>query len=365
MEIKDISRLWSFEKFIIKKFFAPQLAQKTNFFRLLALAQRSGLGLREALNSIQKSESNKWLIIIIQDLIDQLTQWNTFSQAISSHEYFFHQEEIALIKSAETMWNMPEILEEIANELESSQRINQKIKKALSYPIVLIVFAFAAIVILLIYVIPSIVSMFPSQESLPDITKFMLGASAFFQKTRYLIIIAIFGWIALYRFLYKYTLAFKVFIDKLMITIPTVSWVVKTYYMYRFSKLLSQLYSAGVSPVISLKLMANIFVNFFYTKKTLEIRKNLQAWFTFAESMEWSSLFDPILVQIIHVGEDTGNIAEVLNKMSNFYRDALQNKIDILMALIEPILMAFIAVIIGLLVASIFLPMADLVNVIK
>ena len=207
--------------------------------------------------------------------------------------------------------------------------------------------------------------MFPSQESLPDITKFMLGASAFFQKTRYLIIIAIFGWIALYRFLYKYTLAFKVFIDKLMITIPTVSWVVKTYYMYRFSKLLSQLYSAGVSPVISLKLMANIFVNFFYTKKTLEIRKNLQAWFTFAESMEWSSLFDPILVQIIHVGEDTGNIAEVLNKMSNFYRDALQNKIDILMALIEPILMAFIAVIIGLLVASIFLPMADLVNVIK
>ena len=114
MEIKDISRLWSFEKFIIKKFFAPQLAQKTNFFRLLALAQRSGLGLREALNSIQKSESNKWLIIIIQDLIDQLTQWNTFSQAISSHEYFFHQEEIALIKSAETMWNMPEILEAVS-----------------------------------------------------------------------------------------------------------------------------------------------------------------------------------------------------------------------------------------------------------
>lgn len=361
----EVSKLWFFEKFIIKKFFAPKLKQKTNFFRLLALAQRSWLGLRDALFSIKNSETNKGLIMIIQDLIDQLTQWATMSQAMDNHNYFFWEEEIALVQSAETMGNLPEILDEIAIELENNQKINGKIKKAMAYPIVLIIFAFIAVTILLIYVIPTIVTMFPDQQSLPSLTKFMMGVSGFLQKTRYIITIVVIWIILLYRFMYKYVLAFKIFIDKIMITMPAVSWVVKTYYMYRFSKLLSQLYSAWVSPILSLKLMGNTFTNFFYRKKVLEIKENLNAGFSFAESMEWSSLFDPILVQIVHVGEDTGNITEVLKKMGDFYRDLLQTKIDILMSLIEPLLMAFIAVIIGIIVGSIFLPMADLVNVIK
>ena len=148
------------------------------------------------------------------------------------------------MRSAETMGNLPEILDEIAVELENSERINGKIKKAMTYPVVLIVFALVAIAILLIYVIPTIVTMFPDQQSLPSLTKFMMSASSFLQKTRYLILLIIIGAVVLYRFLYKYVLAFKIFIDKLMITIPAVSGVVKTYYMYKFSKLLSQLYSA-------------------------------------------------------------------------------------------------------------------------
>lgn len=361
----EVNKLWFFEKFIIKKFFAPKLNQKTNFFRLLALAQRSWLGIRDALVSIKNSETNKWLIMIIEDLIWLLTQWYTLSQSMENHDYFFQGEEIALVQSAETMGNLPEILNEIAIELENSQRINGKIKKAITYPIVLIIFALIAVTILLIYVIPTIVTMFPNQESLPILTKFMMGASRFLQKTWFLMFLIIIGAVLLYRFLYKYVLAFKVFIDKFMVTLPAVSGVVKTYYMYRFSKLLSQLYSAWVSPILSLKLMGNTFTNFFYRKKVIEIKENLNAGFSFAESMEWSSLFDPILVQIIHVGEETGNITEVLKKMADFYRDMLQTKIDILMSLIEPLLMALIAVVIGIILGSIFLPMAELVNVIK
>jgi len=150
-----------------------------------------------------------------------------------------------------------------------------------------------------------------------------------------------------------------------MVTLPGISWVVKTYYMYRFTKLLSQLYKAWVSPTISLQLMGNTFTNFFYKQKVIEIKENLNSGFSFSESMEWSALFDPILVQIIHVGEDTWDITNVLKKMSNFYHDILQTKIDILMDLIQPILMAIIAVIIWIIVGSIFLPMAELVNVIQ
>ncbi len=360
-----VSKLWSLEKLMIQKFFAPKLKEKTNFFRLLALAQRSWLWLRDALISIKKSGKDKGMIMIIEDLIDQLTQWYTLSKAMINHAYFFQNEEIALIESAETMGNLPEILDEIALELENTQRINAKISKAMTYPVLLIGFAFIAVVILLMFVIPTIVWMFPNQESLPSLTKFMMWASGFLKNTRYIIAIVIIGTIILYNFLYKQVLTFKMLVDKIMITIPAVSGVVKTYYMYRFAKLLSQLYNAWVSPIVSLELMGNTFTNFFYRKKMIEIKENLNAGFTFSESMEWSSLFDPILVQIVHVGEDTGNISEVLKKMADFYRDMLQTKIDILMSLIEPILMVFIAIIVGIIVGSIFLPMAELVNVIK
>ncbi len=361
----EVSKLWFFEKFVIKKFFAPKLKQKTNFFRLLAVAQRAWLGLRDALFSIKNSETNRGLVMIIQDLIDQLTQGYTLSKAMENHNYFFKEEEIALVESAESMGNLPDILDEIAKELENSQRINAKIKKAIAYPIVLVIFSIVAVTILLIYVIPTIVTMFPDQQSLPNLTKIMMGISGFLQRTWFILLLIVIGIIFTYRFLYKYVLAFKVFIDKLMLTTPAVSGVVKTYYMYRFSKLLSQLYSAWVSPIVSLVLMGNTFTNFFYRKKAIEIKENLNAGFSFSESMEWSSLFDPILVQIIHVGEDTGNITEVLKKMSDFYRDMLQTRIDILMDLLQPFLMAIIAVVIGVIVGSIFLPMADLVNVIK
>jgi type IV pilus assembly protein PilC len=224
--------------------------------------------------------------MIIQDLIDQLTQGYTLSKAMDNHEYFFKEEERELVRSAETMGNLPEILDEIAIELENSERINAKIKKAMTYPIILILFAFVAVIILLIYVIPTIVTMFPNQESLPALTRFMMGASTLFQNTRGLMIIIIIGIIVTYKFLYKYILTFKIFIDKLLVTTPAISGVVKTYYMYRFSKLLSQLYNAGVSPVVSLQLMGNTFTNFFYKKKALEIKENLNAGFSFSESME-------------------------------------------------------------------------------
>ena len=93
---------------------------------------------------------------------------------MENHDYFFKEEEIALVKSAEAMGNLPEILDEIAIELEKSERINGKIKKAMAYPIVLIVFAIVAVTILLMYVIPTIVTLFPDQSSLPNLTKFMM-----------------------------------------------------------------------------------------------------------------------------------------------------------------------------------------------
>ncbi|MEI7563737.1 MAG: hypothetical protein WCJ39_09220, partial [bacterium] len=149
--------------------------------------------------------------------------------------------------------------------------------KAATYPAILVLFSIIAVIILLIFVIPTIVTMFPSQDALPSLTKFMLGASGFFKSTRYLLIIIAIALVALYKFLYKYMLGFKMVIDKLMIVIPAVGGVTKTFYMYKFTRLLGQLYGAGISPILSLKLIGNSFTNFFYKKKMIEIKANLKA----------------------------------------------------------------------------------------
>ena len=158
---------------------------------------------------------------------------------------------------------------------------------------------------------------------------------------------------------------FKMFIDKMLIVIPVVGDVTKTFHMYRFSTILGQLYAGWISPVVSLDLIAEIFTNYHYKKKVLEIENDLKSWFSMAESMDWSDLFDPILIQIIHVGEETGNMADVLTKISAFYHEILGDKIDALLAMIEPILMICIAGVVWSVVGAVFIPMADMVNVMK
>lgn len=342
----------------------PPLAVRTNFFRLLAVSQSVGLWLREGLISIGKSEHNAVMKLVIEDMVVQISAGKNLGTCMLAHPYVFQVTEIELVKAAQTMGNMPEVLKEIAEEMENYQKIVAKVKGALMYPAVLLSFTVIAVFILLTRVVPTIVSLFPDYEQLPDITKLTLALSAFVQERWYVIIVAIAGVVLAYNLLYAFVFPFKVFIDGLFLKIPVLRDTVKSFYMYRFSKLLGDFLHAGVDPIKSLDQMAKIFQNFFYQKKTTDVKNDLTAWFTFADAIEWSDLFDPILVQIIIVGESTGNLWDILQTMSEFYKEQLMQRITTLMSLIEPILMALVAIIIGWIVASIFLPLADLVNVI-
>ncbi len=341
----------------------PDAKHKTVFFRLLAVAQKAGLGVREALSSILQSEQHYGMKIIIKDILEDINQWLPFAVALETHRWFFGADEIELIRASEGIGNMPDTLNNIASELENFQKIKWKVKGALTYPVLMLWFAWVAVVVLLVKVIPTFVGLFAGRE-LPAITQYMLTASWFLQEKRHIIFGIIASVVLVYNLLYKYFLPFKILIDTLFLKIPVLKDVVKTFYLYRFSKVLADFYKAWVNPVVSLEQMSAIFDNYLYKRKAMDIRTDLEAWFWFADSMEWSPLFDPILVQIVLVGEGTGNIDVVLLKMASFYDSELENKIKQLMAMIEPLLMSFIAVIIWWIVASIFLPMADLVNAI-
>ena len=340
----------------------PSLDAKANFFRLLAVSQKAGLWVRDSLKSLQQWEKNKGLLLIINDMIDKLTEWASLAEAMEAQSYFFNSDEIELIRSTEITGNMVQTLEEIAVNLESSQEINAKVKKASMYPIMMIGLTIVAVIILLIKVFPSIIDMYWDPEQLPWITKFMLRTSDYLQANWYKLLIWVIVIVVSYKVAYSRWLLFKIWIDKLLLLVPVVSGVVKLFYMSRFTSLLAQFYEAWVSPVISFKLLAWIFDNFHYKRKMVEIRNSINAWFSIYDSMEWTDLFDPILINIINVWENTWALPNVLKRISPFYEMTLKNNIDALMAVLEPLLMAFIAGIVWVLLWSIYLPMADMVN---
>ncbi len=343
----------------------PNLAAKANFFRLLAVSQKAGLGVRDSLKSLQQWEKNKWMLLIIEDMIDKLTEWASLAEAMEGQSYFFNSDEIELIRSTEITWNMVQTLEEIADNLESSQEINAKVKKASTYPAMMIWLTVVAVIVLLIKVFPNIIDMYWDPEQLPWITKFFLNASDYLQANWYKLLIWFIIIVVAYKTMYSRWLLFKIWIDKLLLMLPVVKNVVKLFYMSRFTSLLAQFYGAWVSPVVSFKLLAGIFDNFHYKRKMIEVRNSINAWFSIYDSLEWTDLFDPILIQIINVWENTWALPTVLSRISPFYESSLKNSIDALMATLEPLLMCFIAWIVGTLLWAIYLPMADMVNQIQ
>lgn len=356
----EAEKIWFIEKLLIK-LNKPKLDNKVAFYRLLAVTQNAWLWIRDSLDAILNWEQHPWMRKIVDDLISQTSQWTSLADAMENHAYFFWHEEIALVKSAETMWNLPDVLQNLSDELENFQQIKWKLKSALMYPSVVLVFTAIAVVILLIYVMPTMVDMFPSEEDLPWITLFMMGASDFLQDYWFLVLLGVISlWVG-YKMAYTYLLPFKIFMDKVFLKAPIVWNLTRSFNLYRFSKLLWDFYNAWVWPTDALEQISEILSNYHYSTKIKNVKNDLSLWLWFVESMEWSWLFDPILIQIIWIWENTWNVWEVLEKISSFYRDNLDQSVEWLMKALEPLIMAFVAIVVWVIVASIFLPMWELI----
>jgi len=340
----------------------PKTENKAIFFRLLAVTQKAWLGIKDALSTIEKAEPHPGMKKILQDVIEQVNEWVSMSDALWKYDDFFTPAEIELIRSAEQMGRLPETLDSMAKELERFEMIKKKLKSAMMYPAVVITVSILAVIILLWKVIPTIIQIFPPGLELPLITQRVVAASHYLQNNYTTIFFVLFAVPVAFSIIYKKVLPVKIIVDKFMLKAPVVGWLVKTFYRYRFSKLLGDFYESWLSPLVALDQISHIFQNYHYRKKIEDVKKDLEVWLEMTESFEWSWLFNPILIQIIWIWEKSGNVWEVLKQMADFYREELDAKLEGLTKMIEPLLMVFVAWIIGTIVASIFLPMATLIG---
>lgn len=337
----------------------------STFTRQLSTMINAGLPITEAL-LILRSQSKKTMQSIVAQLLADVEAGESFSSALSKHPQIFGKTYIALVKSGEVGGVLDAVLVKLADNLEKQQEFNSKVKGALIYPIIVVVAMVIVAIVMLVAVIPKLLSLYTDMNAtLPGPTKFLMGFSNFFVK--YWFIIAAFVGIGIYVFnLYKATPEGKRKIDELIFKIPIYGPLQRQIILTNLTRTLSMMIGSGVSILEALHITSEVVGNTMIAEALIDsatqVEKGFPVAFAFSKHPE---SFPFILSQMMAVGEETGKMDDILNKLSHIFEVESDEKVKGLTAAIEPIVMIILGVGVGFLVIAVILPIYSLSNAIQ
>ncbi len=284
------------------------------------------------------------------------------SDAFAKRPKIFSDFFVNIIRSGESSGKLDEVLDYLADEMEKSYDMNAKIKGAMIYPVFILVALVGVAIVLMLFVIPSLTSMLTdSGMELPWATRVVVGISNFMRSYIILIIIALVGIFFLVR-MYLKTYSGKRNIDILKLKMPIFGTMFKYIYLMRFTRSLSTLLKGGVTITRSLEITAEVVGNIIYKELILETLESINDGNAFSTVMENSNYVPKMVPQMISVGEKTGKIDSVLDRITGFYSRESSNMLDNLSKLMEPLIMVIMGIGVGIMVAAIIMPMYNMAN---
>ncbi len=335
------------------------------FTRQLASMVLTGLTLIEALKILKQQKLSPAMQEIINDIIAQISEGSTFSDALSNHKKYFSDVYIALIKAAEKGGLLDKILARIADNLERSDNLKKKVKSALFYPAIVLTGMGAVIIIMNIFVIPQLGSLYKSLNlQLPITTKLVLLMSTLITTYYPILIICVIGGVFLYKRLGKTEEGVKI-IDSLKLKIPVLGEIATLTTLDEISRTLSLLVSSGASIIESLTITAGVAGNYRYKTAVLETASLVEKGISLSDAFEHQNIFPPMFTQMVRVGESTGKIDESLFKVSDYFERDLDVRVQTLTTAIEPILIIFLGLSVAFLILSIITPIYGLIGQIQ
>lgn len=333
------------------------------FARQFATMIGSGVPLVRCLNILQEQVENPKFCEIIRKLRQDVEAGSTFSGALEKHPVVFSNLFVNLVKAGEAGGILDEILERLANYLESTEQLKAKVKGALTYPAVVICIALGVVVFLLTFVLPSFQSIFEGMGNveLPLPTKLLLDASAFMRSYFvYLSIVFFFAVGAIKRFFA--TKQGTRLLDTNILKVPALGLMLRKVAVARFTRTLGTLIASGVPILQALEVTAETAGNVVICDAVHKTRVSIKEGESISEPLRQSKVFPPMVVQMIAVGEETGELDAMLSKIADFYDQEVDTSVKALTSIIEPIIIVFMGLVIGGIVMAIFLPMLKLVN---
>jgi len=336
------------------------------FSRQFATMINAGLSLLRTLSILSEQTENKTLAKTIGALRDDVERGSSLSAAMSKHEKVFNKLYVAMVRAGETGGQLDTVLNRTADNLEADYKLRQKVKSAMTYPVVVAGIAVMLVTVMLLFVVPTFAAMFEGLGgTLPLPTLILLKMS---QAAKWLfpltIVLSIVGYIA-YKRARKANAGFRLRADRIKLKIPIFGDLFLKVAISRFTRTLGLLLRAGVPILQALDIVADTTGNEVLTRATSDVKESVRSGESMAGPLARHPVFPPMVVQMIAVGEDTGQIDEMLDKVSDFYDQEVESTTEALTSLIEPIMIAVLGGIVGSMIIALYMPMFKIFDLIK
>jgi type IV pilus assembly protein PilC len=336
----------------------------TIFTRQLATLIDAGLPLLRSLNTLAKQERNPIMRTTMTTLATSVESGSTFSEALAQHPNIFSKLYVNMVKAGELGGVLEIVLTRLAEFQEKSQKIKGKVVSAMIYPIVVLCIAMIILSFLLVFIVPQFQKIFADAlpgQSLPGITLFVIFLSHLFVAQWYLIL----GGIALLVIGYKVfaaTPAGAVILDRIALRLPIFGDLLSKTAISRFSRTLGTLISSGVPILQALNITRETAGNYVVAGAIGKIHDSVKEGESVVGPMESSGVFPPMVTSMVQVGEETGQLPDMLVKVADVYEGEVDNVVASLTSILEPIMIVMLAVIVGTIVVALFLPMVKLIT---
>jgi len=335
------------------------------FSRQMATMMSSGVPLVQSMDIIGKGHTNPNMQDMVMSIKADVEAGNNLADALAKHPLYFDDLFVSLVRAGEQAGALETLLDKIATYKEKTERIKKKIKKALSYPIAVLVVAFVVTGILLVFVIPQFEELFKGfGADLPAFTQFVVDLSRSVRAKGYIYLVVIGAAFATFTYFKKRSRKFRENLDKISLKIPVVGDILTKSALARFARTLSTMFAAGVNLVDALTSVSGATGNIIYEQATIKIRDQVSTGQQLNLCMMQTGLFPHVMIQMIAIGEEAGSIDAMAAKVADFYEEEVDNAVDNLTSLMEPLIMAVLGVLVGGLVVAMYLPIFKLGSVV-
>ena len=331
------------------------------FTRQLATMMKSGVPLLQAFDIVGKGASNPAVSKLLMEIKTEVETGSALNQAFRKYPLYFDALFCNLIQAGEQAGILDSLLDRLATYKEKILAIKSKIKAALFYPISVLVVAFIVMTVIMIFVIPQFKKVFASfGADLPAPTLFVMAISDAFVENWYLIFGGIFG--AFYAFFYfwKRSLAMQIFMDRLTLRLPIFGSLIRKATIARWTRTLSTMFAAGVPLVEALDSVGGAAGNYIYKQATMQIQNEVSTGSSLTVAMQNTNVFPSMVVQMVSIGEESGQLDNMLGKVADFFEAEVDDAVDALSSLMEPMIMVILGTLIGGIIVSMYLPIFKL-----
>ena len=329
----------------------------TLFTRQLATMMKAGVPLLQSFDIVGKGHANPAVARLLMEVKTDVETGSPLHAAFRKHPLHFDALFCNLVAAGEQAGILETLLDRLATYKEKIQAIKSKIKSALFYPVAIIVVAFIITAVIMIFVIPAFKQVFTSfGADLPAPTLFVMAVSDMFVNYWYIIFTALGGGLWAFFALWKRSVPVQIFMDRMMLRLPIFGDLVKKSTIARWTRTLSTMFAAGVPLVEALDSVGGASGNYIYLMATKEIQKKVSTGTSLTASMQETNVFPNMVIQMVSIGEESGALDSMLGKVADFFEAEVDDAVEAISSLMEPMIMVVLGVLIGGMVIAMYLP---------